>query len=168
MPDFSENNKEGKRSKVETGVYGLAYVLGFLLLLTSFFMVLLSPYMGGGFLSYMFLFAPVFAIAALVGVGFSYKKRSRTLKQISENIETDNLPSEKRIKNYGLRLLIMFGVVFLGFVTLFIITITISSVTNGTLLEGNFWTNVFSFIPVLIIEGIGVLGVFKLIQLLRK
>ena len=168
MPDFVENNKEGKRSKVEIAVYGLAYVLGFFLLLASFFMALLSPDMGGGFLSYMFLFSPIFAIVALVGIGFSYKSRSKTLRQTSENIATDNLPSEKKIKNYGLRLLMMFGVVFLGFITLFIITITISSVTDGTLLEGNFWANIFSLIPVLIIAGIGAFSVFKLIQLLRR
>ncbi len=168
MPDFAENKKEVKKSRAEIAVYGLAYVLGLFLLLASFFMALLSPYMGGGFLSYVFLLSPILVIVALIGVRFSNKSRSKILKQTSENIANGILLPEKKIKNYGLRLLMMFGVVVLGCITLSIVTITISSVTDGALLEGNFWTNVFSLIPVLIIAGIGAFGVFKLIQLLRK
>lgn len=145
MPDIEEN----KRSRVEKTVYGFAYTLGFLLLLASFFMVLLSPYMGGGFLSYIFMLSPILAVIVLVGVWFSSKKRSN-------NIANGNLLSEKKVSNYNLRLLIMFGVVILGCITLFGISLLFDIKDNA------------SFIVALAFTGLGGFGVFKLVQLLRK
>ena len=172
MPNVAENNKDVKRSKAEVAVYGLTNVLLFFLLLVSFFLALLSPYMDGGFLSYLFLLSPVLVIIALIGVGFSNKNRSKILKQTQENIANGILPPEKKLKNYGLRLLMMFGVVVLGGITLIIIfsliSAGISSVTDGTFWDGNFWMNVFPLLIMLIIAGIGAFSVFKLIQLLRK
>jgi hypothetical protein len=85
MTDFPENNKKGKKSKGGIAIYGLSYtILGFFLLIASFFMALLSPYMGGGVLSYIFLLSPVFVIVILIGLGVSNRSRSKTLQPPSE------------------------------------------------------------------------------------
>jgi len=89
--------------------------------------------MGGGFLSYIFLSSPVFVIIALIGIRFSYKDRSTKLRQISDKVTTENLPPEKKIKNYGLRLLIMFGVVILGCVLLGSASMLISSINDNVI-----------------------------------
>ena len=167
MPDFAENNKEVKRSKAEVAVYRLAKAMLFFLLLVSFFMALLSPYMGGGFFSYLFLLSPLLAIIVLVGVGFSSKNRSKTLKQAQENMANGILPPEKKIKNYGLRLLMMFGIVILGCAILGSVSMLISSVTDNVI-WANFWSKAFSTIFLLLTIGIESFGIFKLIQLLRK
>ena len=105
MPDFPENNKEDKRSKVGIAIYGLTYtIVGFFLLAVSFFMAILSPYMGGGVLSYIFLLSPVLVIIVLVSIGISNKSRSKILQP----------PSEKKDKKYILRLLAVFGLALLG------------------------------------------------------
>jgi len=94
-----------------------------------------------------------------------------------ETWDTDNRTSgatseEKNTSGYGLRLLVMFGIGILGCITtisvLTFIGVVVSAVTVGTSPAGDFWSDIFPFIFMLMIIGIGLFGIFKLVQILRK
>lgn len=79
---------------------------------------------------------------------------------------------EKKTSGYGLRLLIIFGIGFLGFITLVsaitLVGAAITAVTVGSPSAGDFWSDIFPFIFMLGITGIGLFGILKLVQILRK
>ncbi len=91
----------------------------------------------------------------------------RVLARLTRRRNDDSLSetssSNTTISNYGLRLLIMSGVVLLGCITLLSAYLLIDAIRAGDL-----WSNIASFIIMVIITGIGSFGVFKLVQLLRK
>lgn len=76
--------------------------------------------------------------------------------------------TEQKTSNYGVRLLISFGVVFLGFITIVsfgsLLLVIISSITFGATWTGNFWEDIFPFILLFAITGIGVFGIYKIRQ----
>lgn len=92
--------------------------------------------------------------------------------QKTDNPQPATLPSEQKINNYWFRLSIMFGIVILGFITLVsassLIFTLISSITVGMRWTGDFWSDIFPFILMIAITGIGLFGTFKLVQALRK
>jgi len=100
------------------------------------------------------------------------QKASRSEKQESESSQLVTSPPEQKTGSYGVRLLIMFGIVILGCITIIsagtLLMVVISSMTVGTRWTGNFWEDIFPFIVLIGITGIGLLGIFKLVQILRK
>jgi uncharacterized RDD family membrane protein YckC len=100
------------------------------------------------------------------------QKTSRPEKLEIENAQLVPSPSEHKTSSYGVRLLIIFGIVFLGCITMSsggsLLMLVISSITVGTRLTGNFWEDIFPFILMIVITGIGLFGIFKLVQVLRK
>jgi uncharacterized RDD family membrane protein YckC len=99
-------------------------------------------------------------------------KASRPETQIIRNVQPVIPTPEPAIKNNGLRFLIKFGIGILGFAAMTsagaLVIVTISSIISGTQWTGNFWEDVFPFLLLISITGIGVFGVIKLVQLLRK
>jgi uncharacterized RDD family membrane protein YckC len=97
---------------------------------------------------------------------------SRPEKQEIESSQLVTPPSEQKTSSYGVRLLIISGIVILGCVTITsggsLLMVAISSITVGTRWTGNFWEDVFPFILMTAITGIGLFGIFKLVQVLRK
>ncbi len=91
---------------------------------------------------------------------------------IASQQPADLPPVQHKISGYGSRLLIMLGVVILGFITFVsafsLIGVVISSITVGARWTGNFWSDIFPFILSLAITAVGSFGVFKLVQVLRK
>lgn len=100
------------------------------------------------------------------------KRTSRPEKQEIESPQLITSASEQKTSSYGLRLLIIFGIVILGCVTITsggsLLMVVISSLTVGTRWTGNFWEDIFPFILMIAITGIGLFGIFKLVQVLRK
>ncbi len=80
--------------------------------------------------------------------------------------------SEQKTSNYGLRLLIFLGIVILSFVTVTscgsLVGFLIGYIEVGAPGTGNFWSDIFPFILVVSITGIGLFGIIKLVQILRK
>ncbi len=67
----------------------------------------------------------------------------------------------------------MFGIVILGCITITsvgtLLMVVLSSITVGTpRWTGNFWEDIFPFILLAAITGIGLFGFIKLVQFLRK
>jgi uncharacterized RDD family membrane protein YckC len=104
---------------------------------------------------------------------------TRVVQQVGrpedQQIQSSSLPaspSEQGTISYGVRLLIMFGIVFLGCITLTsassLLMVIISSITVGTRWTGNFWEDIFPFILAIAVTGAGAFGVFKLAQVLYK
>ncbi len=147
-----------KRSGTEKVVSGIVNVLGFVFLLASLFLALLSPYMGGGVLSTISLISPVVVIVIWFGLRTSSRNRPSAPSQ----------PSAGRIDNYFLRLLILFGIFLLGLVLLFAIFVMISTVADSSTWAANLWGNLFSLGIVLALIGLGIFGLVKLVQLLRR
>jgi hypothetical protein len=99
------------------------------------------------------------------------QKASRHEKQGIENSQMAASP-EQTTSNYGMRLLIMFGIVILGCITITsgssLLMAVISSIAFGVRWTGNFWEDIFPLILAITVTGIGLFGVFKLVQALRK
>jgi len=66
----------------------------------------------------------------------------------------------------------MFGIVILGCITITsvgtLLMLALSSITVGTRWTGNFWEDIFPFILLAAITGIGLFGFIKLVQFIRK
>lgn len=143
MSNFSENTevknttdtaafKESAKIVGSTFIYIIGFFASAAILLVSFFLFLISPYMGGGFLSYLFMFSPIlviFALAILISARLFYKNRSKTLEQTPENVSTsiatNKSPSEKKSSNYWAIFLLLVGVGILGCMTLFAVLLFI-------------------------------------------
>ncbi len=109
-------------------------------------------------------------VVAIVSISIARKIRKPEQKEI-ENIQLAGSSSKPK-SHYGLKLLINFGIVIMSFVTIIsigslLITI-ISSVTVGIAFKGNFWSDIFPFILVIAIIGVGLFCIIKLVQVLRK
>jgi len=99
------------------------------------------------------------------------RSQSQALAQESgDNTNTESLPSfipsEKKANNYALRLLMMFGVIFLGCAILGSVSIFISMLTDNEMMK--LLDKALSILVFLPIIGLESFGIFKLIQFLRK
>ena len=131
---------------------------------------LLGSLLGKNSLGYSVIFEFLYVVAiAATSIAIARKIRRLETSQ-AEDTASIASPSPRRIKGYGVRLLVMLGLVVLGFITLvssFTLIMTIvSAVTFGARWTGNFWSDIFPFILVLSIIGIGLFGSFKLYRLL--
>ena len=92
--------------------------------------------------------------------------------QINDNPQLVTSSPEQPKGNYALRLLVIFGIVVLGCATLTsggtLLMLVISAITVGTRWTGNFWEDIFPFILMIAIMGIGLFGTIKLVQVLYK
>jgi len=92
--------------------------------------------------------------------------------KINDNPQLVTSSPEQPKGNYALRLLIIFGIVVLGCITLTsggtLLMAVISSITVGTRWTGNFWEDVFPLILMIATTGIGLFGTIKLVQALYK
>lgn len=135
----------------------------------SFFLTVLLGTKGTGYgvaFEYIYLFA-------VITVSITIARKTRHLeKQENDNFQSVATPSEQKTSSYGVRLLIIFGIVILSCVTVTsggsLLMVIISSVTVGTRWTGSFWEDIFPFILMIAITGIGLFGIFKLVQVLRK
>ncbi len=79
---------------------------------------------------------------------------------------------KRLVDNYALRLLIVVGVVVLGFITavgiLSLVMVIDSIVRDGVRWTGDFWQDQFPFILAAAIIAISGLGTYTLVRLLNK
>jgi hypothetical protein len=110
-------------------------------------------------------------IVIITSIIVARKARHPRAQQIDDSLQVASA-SEQKTGRYGLRLLLIFAIVVLGcmisgsFLTL--VMIIISSITVGTRWTGNFWSDIFPFILIIAIIGIGLFGIIKLVRILRK
>ncbi len=101
---------------------------------------------------------------------------ARMTNQIETQVNYNPLPVvpdvEPAVRNNGKRLLLKTSVVFLGFITFVsggsFILLLLNLIRFGMRWTGNFWEDVFPFILLIFITGMGLFGVIKLAQALRK
>jgi hypothetical protein len=100
------------------------------------------------------------------------KKARHSGSIIVDNSPAASPPLARKTSNYGLRLLIIFGIVILGCITAVsafsLLMVVISSITVGTRWTGDFWSDIFPFILTFAVIGIGSFGIIKLVQILRR
>lgn len=134
--------------------------------------ILLTALLGTNGMGYaaMFEFVLIFTVIIL-SIFIARKARLSERKEIDHSHSVTS-PSEPKIGSYGLRLLMIFGIIVLVFVTIAgivsLVMVIISSVTVGTRLTGNFWEDVFPFILMIAVTGLALFGIVKLSQALRK
>ncbi len=79
---------------------------------------------------------------------------------------------QKWMDRHGLRILIILGIVILGCITLrsalSLSLYVITSITSGTGLTGDFWSNEFPVIVLLAITALGAFAIYRLARILRK
>ncbi len=72
----------------------------------------------------------------------------------------------------GVRLLVVTGIAILACITLrsvvSVVLYIVTSVQAGTLQTGDFWSNEFPTMVLLAVAAIGSLGIYRLVQMLRK
>lgn len=123
-------------------------------------------------IGYAIIFETVY-ILIVITISIIFSRRARN----TEPDNTDNLTpgvssEEEKSHGYGFRLLIMFSIGILVFITLVssltFIGVLISAATVGPPPPGDFWSDIFPFIVMLTIIGIGLFGIFKLAKILRQ
>ena len=139
----------------------------------SFFVsFLLTILLGAKGTGYAIVFEYIYIFAIIILSTIIARNTRRPEKQEIDNSQSVASPSEQKTSSYGVRLLIIFGIVILGCITITsfgsLLMVIISSITVGTRLTGNFWEDIFPFILMIAITGIGLFGIFKLAQVLRK
>lgn len=137
--------------------------------LVSYLLAVLSGSKGVG---YAVIFDYIYIFAVMIFSIIIARKTRHPEKQEIDSFQSVATPSEQKTSSYGVRLLIIFGIVILSCVTItggsaLLMTI-ISSTTVGARWTGNFWEDIFPFILMIAITGIGLFGIFKLTQILRK
>lgn len=139
----------------------------------SFFVsILLTALIGSKATGYGIAFEYVYLFAVIISSIIIARKTRHPEKQENDNSQSVATPSEQKASSYGVRLLIIFGIVILSCVTVTsggsLLMVIISSITVGTRWTGNFWEDIFPFILMIAITGIGLFSIFKLVQVLRK
>ena len=134
--------------------------------------VVLSIAVGDRATGYSLVFEVIYIVSiAIVTTIVARRLKGSQLAHI-ENISSTNvrLPHEQR--RYATRLLIIAGIAILSCVTVtsggtLIMTLA-SMVIYGATWTGNFWSDIFPFIAVISVTGLGILGIFKLFRLYRS
>jgi hypothetical protein len=133
---------------------------------------LLTAMVGEKATGYAIIFETTYILAIMVFLIIVARKIRRPVRPNFDYSPAISPPSERKISNYGLRLLIMFGIVILGCITAVsaasLIMELISTITVGTRWTGDFWQDFFPFLLFFAIIGIGSFGIIKLIQILRQ
>lgn len=110
-------------------------------------------------------------ILFVVGIADFVLKKEKNHAIQEGRLEPDE-PSEKKTRDYYLRLIIIFGIGLLSLVTfisgLFLLMLIFTSMEGGVYWAGNFWDNILPFILLFAIMGFALFGFFKLVQALRK
>lgn len=153
-----------------------ARLFGLLLLspLPASFLVsfLLTVLLGPQGVGYAVIFEYVYIFVVIISSIIIARKTRHPEKKENDSLQSVSIPSEQKTSSYGVRLLIIFGIVILSCVTITgggaLLMVIISSITVGTRWTGNFWEDIFPFILMVAITGIGLFGTFKLTQILRK
>ncbi len=136
---------------------------------------LLGGWLGQAGLAYSTIFEALYVVAITVtSIVVARKIRRPEIPQTNPAEAAVSSPTAapppRRIQSYGARLLIMLGLVVLGFITLVsgltLITTVVSLIVFGGRWTGDFWSDIFPFILVLGITGIGLFGGIKLYKLL--
>jgi len=137
--------------------------------LVSFLLIALLGTKGNG---YAIIFEVIYILVVIItSIIIARKARRPVTIQIETSLPVDPFLDQKTI-GYGLRLLIIFGIVVLVCITSIsffsLIMVIVSSITVGTRLTGNFWSDVFPFVLMVTGIGFGSFGIYKLVQILRK
>lgn len=139
----------------------------------SFFVsILLTTLLDSKGTGYGVIFEYIYLFTVIIFSIFIARKTRHPEKQENDISQSVATPSEQKTSSYGVRLLIIFGIVILSCVTVtsggsLLMTI-ISSITVGTRWTGNFLEDIFPFILMVAVTGIGLFSIFKLVQVLRK
>lgn len=137
-----------------------------------FVSILLTALLGSKATGYGIAFEYFYLFAVIISSIIIARKTRHPEKQETDNSKSVATPSEQKVSSYGARLLIFFGIVILSCVTVTsggsLLMVIISSITVGTRWTGNFWEDIFPFILMIAVTGIGLFGIFKLVQVLRK
>jgi hypothetical protein len=137
--------------------------------LVSFILTIIFGTKGTG---YAVVFEYIYILTVIILSTIIARKTRHPGKREIDNSQLVPSTSDQKTSSYGVRLLIIFGIVILGCVTITsggsLLMVIISSMTVGTRWTGNFWEDIFPFILMIAIAGIGLFGIFKLAQVLRK
>jgi len=161
---------EYELSSIKTRLFGL--LLSSPLPASSFVSFLLTILLGVKGTGYAVIFEYIYILTIIIlSIIIARKTRHPETQETDNSLLVTSL-SKGKTSSHGLRLLIVFGIVILGCVTIAsggsILMVVISSITVGTRWTGNFWSDIFPFILMIAITGIGLFGIFKLVQILRK
>lgn len=136
--------------------------------LVLFLLTLLLGETGTG---YAILFEIVYVLSTIIAsIIIARKIRQPEIQET--NKQPGSTDAEHKNTGYGARLGVMFGLVVLICITstagLSLIGVIISVLVGGARLVGNFWADVFPFILLAAITGIGTFGIYKLVKVLRR
>lgn len=133
---------------------------------------LLTARMGEKATVYAFLFEIIYILVVSIASIFIARKMKRPEAMKVDNPPAVSTSSEQKTSNYGLKLLIIIGIVFLGFITVIstftLIMVVISSLTVGTRWTGDFWQDIFPLLISLAFIGLGTFGIIKLVKIIRR
>lgn len=137
-----------------------------------FVSVLLSSLLGSRGTGYAIVFEYIYiASITILSIVIARNARLSDLNVI-DGAQSITPISEHKVSSYSSRLLIIVGIVVLGCITITsfgsLMMVVISSLRVGVRMTGNFWEDYFPFILMIVIIGIGLYGMVKLVQLLRK
>lgn len=134
--------------------------------------LLLTALFGTRGAGYAIIFESIFVVAVIIVSLFIARNSRLSEAQGIDSPESITPSSEQKKLGYGVRLLIAFGIVSLGCITITsafsLIMTTIASITIGTRWTGDFWADIFPILLMIAVIGLGVFGVVKLAQVLRK
>ncbi len=121
---------------------------------------------------YSLIFEIIYIVSvAIITTIVARRLKSSQITSIGNQSSTnEQIPQGQR--SYGTRLLILAGIAFLSCVTVtgggtLIMTI-VSGIRYGATWTGNFWSDIFPFIALIGVTGLGILGVIKLYRLYRS
>lgn len=164
---FGKGNYELSRDKTRLfGVFLLSPLPTTYLI--TFLLTILLGTKGAG---YAIIFEIVYVLSTVIASIIIARKIRQPEIQTTATSSDSTIPEHKNA-SYGARLGVMFGIVVLACITsttgLSLIGLIISALAGGTRLVGNFWADVFPFILLAIITGIGAFGIYRLVKALRR
>jgi hypothetical protein len=139
--------------------------------LTYLVSFLLTELLGTKGTGYAILFEIVYVLSTIFASVIVARKIRQPEIQTTDK-QPDLTASEHKNSSYGAKLGIIFGIVVFICITattgFSLIGLIISALTGGTRLVGNFWADIFPFILLAVITGIGAFGIYRLVKAIRR
>lgn len=133
---------------------------------------LLTAIMGEKATGYAFIFEIIYILVVTISSIFIARKMRRPEAMRVDNPPAVSISTEQKTNNYGLKLFIIIGIVFLGFITVIstftLIMVVVSSLTVGTRWTGDFWQDIFPLLISFALIGLGTFGIVKLVKIIRR
>jgi hypothetical protein len=162
-------------SETKTRVYGLflATPIPLTFLVSVFLGLLRTKNIIGIVAGFEFCYNVIIIIISII---VARKIRHKDEQQVVQPVEISSTeiaaPIPQKTRSYGIRLLMMVGVVILFGITIIsftsLISVIFSTLLIGTAWTGDFWQDIFPFIATIAIFGLGLFGLIKLFKLMNK